>query len=145
MNTGDMETVGIEPTEDSRQPSVGVPFPPNPPEQTIDKLRENGGAAQDWRPDLLVVPLGDAEAAVRAADSWWRSRLVSDDFATELAACYAYARAVLSLPEIRAMKHALTASLLPVNEPEPLTMVVSMWEPWNVGAARDTNEPRETT
>ena len=28
---------------------------------------------------------------------------------------------------------------------ERRSMVVSMWEPWNVGAARDTNEPRETT
>lgn len=27
---------------------------------------------------------------------------------------------------------------------ERRSMVVSMWEPWNVGAARDTNEPRET-
>ena len=28
---------------------------------------------------------------------------------------------------------------------ERRSMVVSAWEPWNVGAARDTNEPRETT
>lgn len=92
---------------------TGVPYPPNPPENPPHPFIPGS-------PGWLAYERGRA-----AADSWWRSRLESDETVEAVAQTESFrggpclcSRCNDERADVRHLLERVLAALLPVNEPE---------------------------